>query len=107
MSCARLVSPNLRGSTTQHFAQFTKSPVKRIGRDRFLRNVLIAIGNSGDAVLADEARRLLDDASPLVRGAAVWALGQLLPDEEFTVIKTNAIAAERDEGVREEWELAS
>jgi epoxyqueuosine reductase len=88
-------------------ALFTKSPVKRIGRDRFLRNVLIAIGNSGDAVLADEARRLLDDASPLVRGAAVWALGQLLPDEEFTVIKTNAIAAERDEGVREEWELAS
>ncbi|KAH2821313.1 hypothetical protein KXV85_002845, partial [Aspergillus fumigatus] len=55
-------------------ALFAKSPVKRIGRDRFVRNVLIAIGNSGDAALAAEAERLLDDASPLVRGAAVWAL---------------------------------
>jgi len=50
---------------------FAKSPVKRIGRDRFLRNVLIAIGNSGDVALADDAERLLADASPLVRGAAV------------------------------------
>ena len=58
-------------------ALFAKSAVKRIGRARFLRNVLIAIGNSGDASLADEAERLLDDASPLVRGAAVWALGRL------------------------------
>ena len=60
-------------------ALFAKSPVKRIGRDRFVRNVLIAIGNSGDATLAREAERLLDDASPLVRGAAVWALGRLDP----------------------------
>src|SRR5665213_2634530 len=51
-------------------ARFTKSPVKRIGRDRFIRNVLIAIGNSGDAALAPEAERLLDDSSPLIRGAA-------------------------------------
>ena len=57
-------------------ALFAKSPVKRTGRDRFVRNVLIAIGNSGDAALAAEAERLLDDASPLVRGAAVWALGR-------------------------------
>ena len=58
-------------------ALFAKSAVKRTGRDRFVRNVLIAIGNSGDAALADEAERLLGDASPLVRGAAVWALGRL------------------------------
>ena len=58
-------------------ALFAKSPVKRTGRDRFVRNVLIAIGNSGDAALAREAERLLDDPSPLVRGAAVWALAQL------------------------------
>jgi epoxyqueuosine reductase len=58
-------------------ALFAKSPIKRTGRARFLRNVLIAIGNSGDFALADEAERLLDDASPLVRGAAVWALGRL------------------------------
>src|SRR5580658_1591686 len=58
-------------------ALFTKSPVKRIGRARFVRNVLIAIGNSNDASLADEAERLLDDESPPVRGAAIWALGRL------------------------------
>src|SRR3954452_3083378 len=86
---------------------FTKSPVKRIGRDRFLRNVLIAIGNSGDAALADEARRLLEDESALVRGAAVWALGQLVPRDEFETMRATAIARERDDGVREEWELAS
>ncbi len=88
-------------------ALFTKSPVKRIGRERFLRNVLIAIGNSGDAALAQEARRLLEDESALVRGAAVWALGQLLPDAKFAAIKTNAIAAECDESVLEEWQTAS
>jgi epoxyqueuosine reductase len=87
-------------------ALFTKSPVKRVGRDRFLRNVLIAIGNSGDAMLADEVRRLLGDASPLVRGAAVWALQQLVPREEFAVAKA-AIANEPDESVREEWQAAS
>lgn len=88
-------------------ALFTKSPVKRIGRDRFLRNVLIAIGNSGDAALAAEARRLLDDASPLVRGAAVWALGQLLPRSEFDAMKSVAMSAECDEGVSQEWHAAS
>ncbi|WP_375158125.1 tRNA epoxyqueuosine(34) reductase QueG [Bradyrhizobium sp. RDT46] len=86
---------------------FTKSPVKRIGRDRFLRNVLIAIGNSGEAALAEEARRLLDDASPLVRGAAVWALGQLLERGEFEAMKSVAMSAECDEGVSQEWHAAS
>ncbi len=56
---------------------FAGSPVKRIGRDRFVRNVLIAIGNSGDAGLVPAARALLDDASELVRAMAVWALGRL------------------------------
>jgi len=88
-------------------ALFTKSPVKRIGRDRFLRNVLIAIGNSGDAALASEALRLMDDASPLVRGAAVWALGQLVEREEFAALRANAIANEHDDSVREEWHTAS
>ena len=49
-------------------ALFAKSPVKRIGRDRFVRNVLIAIGNSNDAALAAEAERLLDDAEPAGAG---------------------------------------
>ena len=81
--------------------------MKRIGRDRFLRNVLIAIGNSGDAALAQEARRLLEDASPLVRGAAVWALGQLVERGEFAVLQSAALDGESDESVREEWRTAS
>src|SRR6201747_2149213 len=64
-------------------ARFTKSPVKRIGRDRFIRNVLIAIGNSSDPALSTEAERLLSDTSPLVRGAAVWALSRLAERAEF------------------------
>src|SRR3546814_7050157 len=62
---------------------FAGSPIKRTGRDRFLRNVLIAIGNSGDASLARTAARRLDDASPLVHAMAVWALARLLPGREF------------------------
>ena len=61
----------------QFRALFSKTAIKRTGRDRFVRNVLIAIGNSGDAVLAPQAERLIADPSPIVRGAAVWALGRL------------------------------
>jgi epoxyqueuosine reductase len=88
-------------------ARFTKSPVKRIGRDRFVRNVLIAIGNCGDAALATEAERLLDDLSPLVRGAAAWALSQLMGREAFEALAARALGAERDKAVRAEWRLAS
>jgi epoxyqueuosine reductase len=84
-------------------ALFAKSPVKRIGRDRFVRNVLIAIGNSNEAALAHVADRLLDDKSALVRGAAVWALSQLMEREEFLARAANAIGAESDETVRAEW----
>jgi epoxyqueuosine reductase len=81
---------------------FSKSPVKRIGRERFVRNVLIAIGNSNDTALAAEAERLIADASPLVRGAAVWALGRLDP-QKLAAIAPSHQAAERDPSVREEW----
>ncbi|WOH81771.1 tRNA epoxyqueuosine(34) reductase QueG [Bradyrhizobium sp. BEA-2-5] len=87
-------------------ALFTKSPVKRIGRDRFLRNVLIAIGNSGEASLAGEARRLLDDASPLVRGAAVWALSQLIARDAFAALASRA-DGEPDVTVQQEWRAAA
>ncbi len=80
---------------------FAKSPVKRTGRDRFVRNVLTAIGNAGDPALAAEAERLLDDPSPLVRGAAVWALRQLDP-ERLTRLSQKC-AAETDQSVRDEW----
>ena len=86
-------------------ALFAKSAVKRIGRARFVRNVLIAIGNSADAALADAAKRLLDDASPLVRGAAVWALGRL--DRAWLLRHAGASrAGERDADVMEEWSAA-
>jgi epoxyqueuosine reductase len=82
---------------------FSKSPVKRIGRDRFVRNVLTAIGNSNDKALAAEAERLVRDESPLVRGAAVWALSQLTPREEFSIRAERALDHEADKAVREEW----
>jgi len=81
---------------------FSKSPVKRIGRDRFVRNVLIAIGNSGDVGLAEHAERLLDDENALVRGAAAWALFRLLPAQAFGEIAGRTLARESDETVREE-----
>ncbi len=79
---------------------FSKSPVKRTGRDRFVRNVLIAIGNSGDPSLAAEAERLLTDASPLVRGAAVWALSRLLTREQLAAL---ANQNGNEASVRKEW----
>jgi epoxyqueuosine reductase len=84
-------------------ALFAKSPVKRIGRDRFIRNVLIAIGNSEDASLAEAAKRLLGDESALVRGAAVWALSQLMPNDEFDSFAADNSRRETDDGVRAEW----
>ena len=86
-------------------ALFAKSPVKRTGRDRFVRNVLIAIGNSGDAALAPQAERLLGDASPLVRGAAVWALGRLDRHRLATLAPARQ-ATEPDAIVQEEWSAA-
>jgi epoxyqueuosine reductase len=82
---------------------FRGSPVKRIGLARFLRNVLIAIGNSGLPELADAARTRLADPSPLVRGAAVWALGRLLPARECAALAAHHLAQEDDPSVREEW----
>ena len=87
---------------TSFRALFSKSPVKRIGRDRFIRNVLIAIGNSGNAALATDATRLLDDASPLVRGAAVWALSQLMQEDAFGQMARARLAHEADPAVRDE-----
>jgi epoxyqueuosine reductase len=88
-------------------AHFSKSSVKRIGRDRFIRNVLIAIGNSDDASLADAAENLLGDDSALVRAAAVWALSQLIAKQRFETLASKAMACETDETVRAEWQQAS
>ncbi len=84
---------------------FSGSPVKRIGRNRFVRNVLIAAGNSGLASLVEPCKLLLDDASPVVRAMAVWALSRLV-----TPLEINALRAryrdETDLEVIEEWRMA-
>ena len=85
-------------------AKFAGSPVKRIGRARFLRNVLIAIGNSGSTDLAESAAAHLADPAPIVRGAAVWALSEILPAKEFVALKAKRLPAETDAEVRGEWE---
>ena len=84
-------------------ALFSKSPVKRIGRDRFIRNVLYAIGNSGEPRLAASAVALLDDPAPVVRGAAVWALSQLLDAEAFGRLRVERSQSETDADVGAEW----
>ena len=84
-------------------ALFAGSPIKRIGRARFVRNVLIAIGNSAQPKLAAVAEALLADASPLVRAAAAWAVLRLSPDRA-AALRAGVLAAETDAEVRAEWE---
>jgi epoxyqueuosine reductase len=83
---------------------FSGSPIKRVGQVRFLRNVLIAIGNSDDPQLADIAQEKLTHGSPLVRGMAVWALARLLPAEEFRAVARSYRPIEPEASVRAEWD---
>lgn len=85
---------------------FAGTPVKRTGCDRFLRNVMIAVGNSGAPDLARTAIARLDDASPLVRGMAVWACGRLLGPEAVRGLHRQHAAGEADAHVRDEWRAA-
>lgn len=86
-------------------AHFSGSPVKRIGRDRFIRNVLIAAGNSGDRDLIETCIRLADDAAPVVRGMAAWALSRLMTASEFAEFAAGR-ADDADEDVRAEYARA-
>ena len=85
---------------------FSGSPIKRSGRTRFVRNVCVAIGNSGDARLVPSLLRLLDDEAADIRGAAIWALARLDPDR-FEAEKAVRMAEETDPGVTAEWEGAA
>jgi len=85
---------------------FAKTAIKRTGRGRFVRNVLIAIGNSADPALAICAERLLADPAPLVRGAAVWALGRLVAPDALKALAARHRTAELDPVVRDEWAAA-
>ena len=88
---------------------FAGTAIKRTGRDRFVRNVLIAIGNAAlaDSDLLAAAQRCLDDPSPLVRAAAVWAFSRLAPPAGYEAERARRLSRENDPLVREEWERAS
>lgn len=104
---ADLHEPRLRDLAGLDDAEFRKffsgSPVKRIGREKFVSNVLIAIGNSGLADLCDVAQNLLHDEAPLVRAMAVWACRMLLDDQAFQVLANECAANETDQIVVIEW----
>jgi len=82
---------------------FSGSPIKRIGRDRFIRNVLIGLGNCGDNKVTPRIEPLLQDASPYVRAMAVWALGRLKNSAEFKALRATYAPDETDPDVLEEW----
>jgi epoxyqueuosine reductase len=83
-------------------ARFRGTPIKRTGRDRFLRNVLIAAGNSGDEALVPLVEARLVDTSPLVRAMVVWALSRLAP-QRFRALRAARSSLEADPTVRSEW----
>ena len=85
---------------------FAGTPIKRTGRDRFVRNAAIAAGNSGDSSLIEPLIHLLVDASPLVRGAAIWALAQL-DKGRFSLEKRGRLKFESDESVLQEWTVSA
>jgi epoxyqueuosine reductase len=84
-------------------ALFAGSPVKRIGHARFLRNVLIGIGNADDQTLLPLVEIRLGDPSPLIRGAAIWALRRLDP-QRAEARRLDSLAQEGDSTVRAEWD---
>ena len=122
---AELTAPDLLElvdlDDTDFRALFRTSPVKRTGRDRFVRNVLIAIGNAAESAKKSQKLKLLKaienrlaDTAPLVRGMAVWALGQYLSVEEMKsrakeklseALSESISGREMDETVRAEWEI--
>lgn len=102
-----LKAPNLRallGFDDAAFRlYFSGSPIKRIGRHRFTRNVLIAIGNSGDPAFIPDLVAFQGDESPLVRGAAVWAAQQLMGADTYQAFAREHAPRETDPLVLEEW----
>lgn len=101
-----LKAPSLRNLVTLDDASFralfSGSPIKRIGRDRFIRNVLVAIGNSNDPTLVPNAVSQLKDPNPLVRGMAIWAIQQL-DRAEFERRRAEFLSQEDDPLVQAEW----
>jgi epoxyqueuosine reductase len=88
-------------------ALFAGSAVKRIGYDRFTRNVLIAAGNSGDLALAGPVAEKLKSSSALVRAMAVWALGRLVSFDTLAELAQGYLPGEADDMVKSEWAAAT
>ncbi len=107
---AELVAPELSDILALDDAGFRKvfagSPIKRVGRDKMIRNALVAAGNSGDAALVGAVAALLDDPAPVVRGTAIWALGRLDP-RRYAVERSERFATETDDSVLAEWATAA
>lgn len=86
---------------------FRKTPVKRLGRDRFIRNVLVAMGNAQDADLLPVIQHHLMDENPLVRGMAIWAISQYTDTGEIQRLHGDYGHAETDPDVLKEWQYAT
>tara|TARA_B100000497_G_scaffold75661_1_gene84688 strand:+ start:517 stop:1641 length:1125 start_codon:yes stop_codon:yes gene_type:complete len=86
--------------------KFSGSPIKRIGRDRFIRNVLIAMGNSRAKTPTVDFLNLLDDSSNIVRAMAVWALGRMISGKKLKTLSAPYLKVEPDANVLEEWDRA-
>lgn len=105
---AELTAPRLaelaRLDDARFRRMFSRSPIKRTGRDRFVRNVLIALGNSGSERAVPDVEARLSDSSSLVRAAAVWAFRELADEERFGAKRRKLRPAERDPEVLSEWD---
>ena len=102
-----LSSPSLQSllqlEETEFRKKFAGSPVKRLGHARFLRNVLIAAGNSNDFSLEVPVSLRLCHPEPMVRGAAIWALRQLVGPKKFVQYQKSYRMREQDPDVLGEW----
>lgn len=83
--------------------RFAGTPLKRTGRDRIVRNAVIAAGNADDPGLAGPVERLLSDPSPLVRAMVAWALPRIASDDRVAAVRRRALSTEADAIVRHEW----
>ena len=87
--------------------RFARTPVRRAGRERFVANVVIAMGNSGLPTLIDVVMERLSDESPLVRAMAVWSLSRLMDRRDFLALEQARMEQDADPLVRAEWQAAT
>jgi epoxyqueuosine reductase len=102
-----LIEPTLRSFLALDDLEFRKffsgSSIKRVGRDRFIRNVLVAVGNSNNQIFVKDIIPLLEDSSELVRAMAIWALRELSTKNDFEIQKSIYFSSEVDIEVKNEW----